>query len=338
MKARYQHETEDGAVQCDLCPHACRLREGQAGICGVRAVRDGVLEALGYGYLSAMQVDPMEKKPLYHFYPGTSVFSVGGWGCNFSCDFCQNWSISQRCERSGSPLAPAEVAQAALRSGAVALAYTYNEPLVGIEFAQDCSRAARSLGLLNVLVTNGYAQSPAAGDILKTTDALNIDIKSMDEDFYRRFCRGRLAPTLAFAQQAARSACHLEITCLLIPGLNDRPENLARLADWVADELGPETPLHLSGYRPGYRMRVAATADADLERAAALCRTRLSYVYLGNTTAETGRDTLCVGCGAVLIQRLGYAVDITGLRDGACAACGRAAPIRMRGNGGGTAA
>ncbi len=326
-EARYWHDAGNGRAACDLCPHACEMGEGQTGRCGVRQRRDGVLEAAGYGRLSSMQPDPIEKKPLYHFHPGATIFSIGGWGCNFSCDFCQNWSISQRADLSAEPVAPEDVVQAARRAGSSSVAFTYNEPLVGIEYALDCSQAARAAGLATVLVTNGYLRPEPGRDILALTDALNIDIKSMNEEFYRRYCKASLAPVLAFARQAAQTGCHVEITCLLIPGLNDAPADVDRLANWISDNLGRHTPLHLSAYFPRYRMNVPPTDAQALETAARLCEQRLDYVYLGNVASHVGRDTLCAKCGAVLIARHGYAIDTVGLLDGVCAACGQIPPI-----------
>jgi pyruvate formate lyase activating enzyme len=326
-EAKYWHAEEDGHVRCDLCPHACRLAEGRAGLCRVRQARGGRLFAAGYGLVSSAHVDPIEKKPLYHYRPGAAVFSVGGWGCNFACDFCQNWTISQAADLGGTPAAPETVVGEARRSGSPGIAYTYNEPLVGCEFVADCARLARDAGLFNVLVTNGYVQPGPAAALLPLIDALNVDVKSMDDAFYRAHCRARLEPVLAFCRQAVAAGRHVEITNLVIPGLNDGDAQVAALAEWVRDELGPAVPLHLSGYHPQYRLRVPATPAATLQRARAICRRALRYVYLGNVIAEEGCDTDCPGCGATLVRRRGYRAAVTGLRDGACAACGRAAEI-----------
>ncbi len=327
-KARHWHaDIDDEGVVCDLCPHACVVRNGCSGRCGVRVARNGMLEAAGYGRLSSMQVDPVEKKPLYHFHPGSSIFSIGGCGCNFSCEFCQNWSISQRVDLSAETVPPDDVVQAALRAESVGIAYTYNEPLVGFEYVLDCSKAARAVGLANVLVTNGYLKLEPAREILAATDALNIDIKSMDDDFYRKYCKASVAPVLDFARLATHTGCHVEITCLLVPGLNDTSADLEKLADWIASELGATTPLHLSAYYPRHKMNLPPTERAVLENAARICQQRLAYVYLGNVSSEMGRDTLCAGCGAVLIGRQGYATDTSGLREGVCASCGRVPPI-----------
>ncbi len=326
--AEYWHSIDGGHVQCDLCPHRCRLGEGKTGLCRVRTAAGGKLNAAAYGLLSSAHIDPIEKKPLYHFRPGSSIFSVGGWGCNFACAFCQNWSISQDVDAGARTCTPEQVVREAVRSGCGSVAYTYNEPLVGFEFVRDCSALARREGLANVLVTNGFVEPAPASELLPLTAALNVDIKSIDEAFYVRHCRGRLAPVLAFCRQAADAGCRLEITNLIIPTLNDAPEQIERLAKWVADRLGDLTPLHLSAYRPEYRMSVPPTPPDALESAWAICRRHLRYVYVGNVRTHDGQDTLCPGCGAVLIRRRGYATELAGLSGGgACSACGRAADV-----------
>jgi pyruvate formate lyase activating enzyme len=327
--AAYWTTQSDGRVACGLCPQRCLLDEGATGKCGVRQVVAGSLAAVCYGMISAAHVDPIEKKPLYHFRPGSSIFSVGGWGCNLSCEFCQNWSISQESPASKTAHSPEAVVAQAVASGSGGIAYTYNEPLIAYEFVADCARVARASGLANVLVTNGYIESSPATELLPLIDALNIDVKSMDNEFYARYCGGGLAPVLAFAKQAVDAGCHVEITNLVIPGLNDGPDLFQALAEWMSAELGESTPLHLSAYRPEYRLRVPPTPGATLEQAYATCSELLAYVYLGNVSSPIGRDTRCPGCGEVLISREGYAASVCGLRDSRCANCGRAADLRL---------
>ena len=213
--ARFWRSAENKIV-CELCPHECRIDEGKSGVCGVRVNKAGVLEAAGYGHLSSAHLDPIEKKPLYHFLPGKMIFSIGGWGCNFACAFCQNWSISQERRLSGAEHSPSEIVSAASRNASMGLAYTYNEPVINFEFLMDCAALVRKAGLANVLVTNGYILRSPAVELLPLVDALNIDIKSMDDLFYRKQCRGTLRPVLDFAAQAVQQACHVEITNLLI--------------------------------------------------------------------------------------------------------------------------
>lgn len=332
--ARYVGADRAGRIVCGLCPHACVLGEGQAGRCHIRAVHAGRLVALGYGRVASAAMDPIEKKPLYHFHPGIGIFSLGGWGCNFACRFCQNWTLSQCAPPPDADfVAPARAIAAAVGAGAPAVAYTYNEPIVGIEYVLDCAVAARAAGLLNVLVTNGYIQHGPATDLLAVTDALNVDIKSMDEAFYQELCGAALRPVLAFCRQCAAAERHLEITHLVIPGRNDRDEQVARLAEWIAGELGPAVVLHLSAYRPEYQYDAPPTTAERLEQLYAVARARLAHVYLGNCATATGRDTLCAGCGQLLVDRRAYRGRVIGLRKDdsgvTCSACGRPAPIRL---------
>ncbi len=328
MQADFAHVLADGRIECGLCPHRCILIEGQVGRCHVRGVRGRRLCALGYGALSATHVDPVEKKPLYHFLPGEQIFSVGGWGCNLACAFCQNWEISQQFPENVPPRTdPAAVVAQALNSGCRMIAYTYNEPLTGFEFVRDCARLARGAGLKNVLVTNGYVEVEPAAELLPLLDALNVDIKSMDDAFYRQQCHASLAPVLRFCQLARRAGCHLELTNLVIPGLNDRPELFDRLAEWVAETLGSVTPLHLSAYHPDYRAQEPPTPVVTLVDARARCRAKLAYVYVGNVASGLGQDTTCPACGATLVMRRGYQIELTGIRKGACAGCKRAVEL-----------
>lgn len=325
--ARYWHKRDDGAVQCELCPHGCAIGEGRVGICGARGMQAGELRALTYGSVSSAHADPIEKKPLHHFHPGATIFSIGSWGCNFRCPFCQNWSISQEITLGAQRVSPEQIADAGAGHGSIGIAYTYNEPLIGAEFVLDCARLARERGLANVLVTNGYVMPGPAAELLPYIDALNIDIKSMDEGFYREQCGGRLQPVLDFCVQAVRAGCHVEITNLVIPGLNDSAGAIRALAEWVASNLGPNTPLHLSAYHPQFKATAPATPPRTLADAHVVCRRILTYVYVGNVRLLEGQDTLCPGCGATQIRRLGYTTEVTGLRDGRCAACGRAADV-----------
>ena len=325
--AEYWQVLPDGLCECLLCPHHCHIREGHAGRCKVRAFFGGELKAMGCGMLSSTHIDPIEKKPLYHFHPGSKIFSVGGWGCNFACSFCQNWTISQDFRKSSTIHVPEQVVSAMKADGCTQIAYTYNEPLVGFEFVRDCSRLVRKVGGTNVLVTNGYCEERPASELWPLIDALNVDIKSMDESFYREHCRGTLAPVLRFCKQAAAAGCHLEITNLVIPGLNDSDDEFQRLASWIRDELGPLTPLHLSAFHPDYRLQAPPTPSEVLLRAHQICRNVLAYVYVGNLPVNNGQNTVCPGCGTTLINRAGYETRIVGLKDQRCVRCGRQADI-----------
>lgn len=327
MKASYWHSSEEHGAECDLCPHRCRISEGATGMCRVRQLEGGELRAVGYGLVSSMNLDPIEKKPLYHFCPGTDIFSVGGWGCNFRCSFCQNWTISQQVVDKGHRISPEGLVAEAKACNSPGIAYTYNEPLVGFEFVRDCATVARSSGLHNVLVTNGYLNAQPAAALLPLIDAVNVDVKSMDDLFYRDHCGGSLAPVLDFAAAARSSDCHVEITNLVIPGLNDTDSHFSSLADWIADALGDTTPLHLSAYRPQYKLDVSATPVESLERAHDLCSTTLKYVYLGNVSSHYGRNTICPECGNTLIDRSGYRGSTVGLDGRSCSECGSPADI-----------
>jgi pyruvate formate lyase activating enzyme len=301
------------------------MAEGRDGRCRVRGVRQGELVALGYGAVSSLQVDPIEKKPLYHYYPGRPIFSVGGWGCNMACSFCQNWTISQHGVSGGRAHTPEAVVDAA--GDSIGIAYTYNEPLVAYEFVADTALLARERGLKNILVTNGHINPDPAAELLPLVDALNIDIKSMNPDFYTKHCGADLAAVLSFAVQAHAAGCHVELTNLVIPTLNSDDDDFRRLAGWVCEALSSDVPLHLSAYRPCYEMDLPATPRQMLERAWEICSESLDYVYLGNVLADRGSDTQCPGCDAVLIQRSGFRARVSGIADGCCTACGRRADV-----------
>ncbi len=324
--ASYWHKHGQNRIRCDLCPQECEIAEGAVGRCRVRGVRDGVLVALGYGRVASLHDDPVEKKPLYHYYPGRTICSVGGWGCNLACRFCQNWSISQQGPpASGRCYAAETIVDAA--AGSLGLAYTYNEPLVGYEFVYDMARLAHARGLKNVLVTNGHINARPAEQLLPFIDALNIDVKSIDADFYREQCGGKLEAVLHFAVQARAAGCHVELTNLVIPSLNDKADHFRRLASWVADTLGADVPLHLSAYRPCFKMDLPATSGRVLEQGWDICSGLLDYVYLGNVLLDKGSDTYCPGCRARLVQRSGFRAQATGIADGRCMSCGRPADV-----------
>jgi pyruvate formate lyase activating enzyme len=268
-------------------------------------------------------MDPVEKKPLHHFFPGQGILSIGGWGCNLACSFCQNWRISQRMGTLESATEPAQVLAMAEAQHSFGIAYTYNEPLVGLEYVLECSRFARERGLKNVLVTNGYVMTGPAAEALAVVDAINLDIKSMDPFFYRSLCKGTLEPVLDFARQAVAAGCWIEVTCLLIPGHNEGVDQVVRLASWIKDNLGVVVPLHLSAYYPQYRMDAPPT-DSDTLKASYLCaREVLPYVYVGNMPGTGWSDTYCPGCGNVLVRRHGYDVVLDGIKDKRCGQCAR---------------
>ncbi len=324
-EAMYYEKLGDGPVRCRLCPHECTIKPGRAGICRQRVNQDGTLVSKIYGRVTSAGMDPIEKKPLYHFHPGEQILSLGTNGCNFACLHCQNWSISQE-DSYTNELSPEDAVRLAADSKSFGIAYTYNEPLIWYEFVLDTSKLARGQGLKNVLVTNGFIQPEPLAELLPFIDALNIDLKSIREEFYKEICKGRLGPVLETAK-VAKKAAHLEVTNLVIPTHNDSDEDLTDLADWIRDNLGPDTPTHLSAYFPRYRLKAPATSSETLLRAHAIFAARLDHVYVGNMMLDKGTDTLCTNCGATLIERRGYSTRVTGLDGRKCAKCGRALNI-----------
>lgn len=316
----------NGQAACDLCPVGCRLRPGQAGPCGTRANRDGVMRPLHYGRVATIALDPIEKKPLYHFHPGRDILSVAAPGCNLHCLFCQNWSLSQRPDAPTRAASPGDLVAAAQAQGSVGLAFTYSEPLVWYEFVRDTARAARAAGLAVVLVTNGYLNPAPLAELLPLVDAANIDLKSMDDRFYRRVCRARLEPVLAAIRQFVAAGVHVELTNLVIPGHNDDDASLDLLVDFVAG-LGRPVPLHFSAYRPAWRLQAPATPAATLLKARERARRRLDWVYLGNVASAEGRDSRCPGCDALLVDRSSYRGEAHLLAGARCPACGAAQPF-----------
>ena len=317
----------DGAVRCVACAHRCLIRAGRPGICRVRENRDGRLVTLVFGQAVAANADPIEKKPLFHVYPGSVAFSIATRGCNFHCLHCQNWAISQA-ERDGlsAPafrLPPEAVVARALAAGSRSIAYTYTEPTVFIEYVVETARLAAQAGLANVLVTNGY-QTPEALDVLAPlVQAANVDLKSFDDRFYRKIVGARLAPVLASLVGMRQRGIWVEVTTLLIPGLNDDPDELSRLAAWIAAELGAETPWHVSRFFPTYRLTdLDPTPVATIERAVSIGRAAgLRHVYSGNL-AEGDEDTRCADCGETLIRRRGFRSVRAALAGGRCVRCG----------------
>lgn len=329
VKAKRWETLSDGKVHCLLCPTSCVIEDGEAGQCRVRRNRRGELYAASYGEITSLAMDPVEKKPLYHYYPGWNILSVGSWGCNFKCGFCQNCEISQFAD-SGRRVAISDLVPAARQTRHnVGLAYTYNEPLIWYEFLLDCGAAIREAGLRNVLVTNGYINPEPLSDLLPLIDAVNMDLKSFNDDFYRRICKGRLKPVLRSAE-AFKEHCHLELTYLLVPGENDDPEETEALARWVAENLGRDTPLHISRFFPRYKWSGQPTPISALAQAREIAKTHLDHVFVGNAELDGASDTYCPGCGKALIRRLGYQISLAGLTsDGRCASCGAHAPVIM---------
>lgn len=317
---------EGDRIRCTLCPKGCLLGPGQTGGCRARQNREGRLESLNYGEVTSVALDPIEKKPLYHFYPGRDILSLGTFGCNFSCRFCQNYSISQERARSRT-ISPEQAVSLARQQpeGTIGLAYTYSEPSVWYEFVRDAARQAHSAGLKNVLVSNGYVSPEPLQELIPFIDAANIDVKAFSDAFYREVCGGSLKPVLQTVE-ALKKSVHVEITTLVVPGLNDSEDEIRELVAWVSG-LGRETPLHLSRYFPTYQMTTPPTPVETLIRARDIARESLHYVYLGNAATNEGHDTACPGCGGVLVSRDNWEVRFELLDQGKCGQCGRPADI-----------
>jgi pyruvate formate lyase activating enzyme len=319
---------QDGAVRCVACAHRCLIRPGRQGICHVRENVDGRLVTHVYARAVAANPDPIEKKPLFHFYPGSVAFSVAAQGCNMHCLHCQNFAISQA-PRAGVSLptfelSPHQILAAAHRHRARSVAYTYTEPTVFLEWVLDSARLVHEAGLANVLVTNGYETTETLDLLAPVIDAANVDLKSFDDAFYRRICGARLAPVLDTLVGMRARGIWIEVTTLLIPGLNDDPGRIAALARWIASELGPETPWHVSRFFPNYQLEnLPPTPVATIECAVEIGRDEgLRHVYSGNV-GGIDDDTICAGCGATLIRRRGYsAAPGPALAGGRCGRCG----------------
>jgi pyruvate formate lyase activating enzyme len=332
---QWWHALDDGRVQCDLCPRDCKLHEGQRGHCFVRMREGDGIVLTTYGRSSGFCIDPIEKKPLNHFYPGTSVLSFGTAGCNLACKFCQNWDISKAkdMDRLMDQASPEAIARAAQAAGCRSAAFTYNDPVIFAEYAMDAADACHALGVKTVAVTAGYIHLEPARAFYAKMDAANVDLKAFTESFYFRQTGAHLQPvldTLAFIHHD--TGCWLEITTLLIPGLNDSPEELTGLSRWVARELGPEVPIHFTAFHPDYKMReIGATPPATLVRAREIALGEgLRYVYTGNVHNHDGDTTFCPGCRAPLIERDWYRIDAYRLTpEGACPDCGHAVAGRF---------
>ncbi len=329
--ARFWQAAEDGSVSCQLCPHRCRIAPGARGRCHARVNRAGTLIAETWGHPVAMQVDPIEKKPLNHFLPGSQILSLGTLGCNLSCRFCQNWELSHPAADgmpAGNEVSPDEVARAAAERRIPAVAATYNEPAVWAEYALDVADACHANGLRMVAVTSGYFSPESRLEFFRKMDAANVDLKSFRDDFYKKWCGARLAPVLETLEAIRQETdCWLEVTTLLIPGLNDSETELDELTAWVAEHLGEDTPLHFSAFHPDGEMRDRPpTPPATLRRARDQARENgLHHVYVGNVRGEEDATaTFCPDCGARLIEREGFRSRLARMDpDGRCQVCGR---------------
>jgi len=325
---RYWHRLDDGRIQCDVCPRDCKLHDGQRGLCFVRKCEDGQIVLTTYGRSSGFCVDPIEKKPLNHFLPGSSVLSFGTAGCNLACKFCQNWDISKSREfdRLCDEASPETIAAAAREAGCASVSFTYNDPVIFLEYAVDTAKACHALGIRTVAVTAGYIHPEARKEFFAHMDAANIDLKAFTEDFYHKLCVGHLEPVLETLKYLKHETdVWFEITTLLIPGHNDSDDELRDLSRWIVTELGADVPLHFSAFHPDYKMTdVPPTPAATLSRARRIALgAGLHYVYTGNVHDTTGGTTYCPNCATPLIVRDWYDIpDYQLSDDGRCPQCG----------------
>jgi pyruvate formate lyase activating enzyme len=320
---------EGQKAHCHLCSFRCLIGASKLGHCNVRKNIDGKLYSLNYHKVCATNVDPIEKKPMYHFQPGSRSFSIATVGCNFRCEFCQNWQISQAALETGridgEAIAPEQIVAAAVRSGCKSIAYTYTEPTIFMELCHDCARPAKERGLANVFVSNGYMTREAIDFAAEWLDGINVDLKAFTDDYYRQLCGARLGPVLdSIAYIARQTKIWIEITTLLLPGQNDSEEELKKLAHWLVTEAGPDVPWHISRFYPQYKYTDSEPTPLEsMEQAAEIGKAEgLRYVYLGNVPGTDGENTYCYNCHTRLIERVGYRIVANRLKDSKCPNCG----------------
>jgi pyruvate formate lyase activating enzyme len=320
----YKNIPQKEKIVCLLCQHYCQLKEGQVGVCGVNKNENSKLKTLVYGHPSALNLDPVEKKPLYHLLPGTTALSLGTVGCNFKCPFCQNWQISQEhtIDKSIS-ISPKRVVEMAKESGAASIAYTYNEPTVFYPYAKDIGLIAKEIGLKNIFVTNGFESAEVVKDMASWLDAANVDLKSWDDAYYKKVLKGGLEAVKETLRSMVREGIWVEVTTLIIEGENDSDEDLKSMASFIADELGVHVPWHLSAFHPDYKMQ-----DHEQTKLQTLLRAKniakeagLHYIYMGNVPVDG--NTYCPDCNTLLIDRTGYSIAQNSLIDGRCPKCNR---------------
>jgi pyruvate formate lyase activating enzyme len=320
-------KTADAGVECALCAHRCRISPSKRGVCGVRENRDGTLYSLVYEALVAENIDPIEKKPLFHVYPGSRSYSIAAMGCNFRCTFCQNHEISQLPRETGEiygrETTPESIVNGAIQANAKTIAYTYTEPTIYFEYAFDIAKLARSRGIRNVFVTNGYMTEQTLETIGPFLDAANIDLKSFRDEFYKKYCGARLQPVLDSLKWMKAHGIWIEITTLLIPGLNDSEEELKQIAEFIGS-LGTDTPWHISRFHPCYKVKTKPPTEINVIHGAVSIgkRSGLKYVYSGNIPGDEGENTFCANCGRELIRRLGYQIIRNELERSSCPHCG----------------
>lgn len=332
MEAKY-YTSENGTVRCSLCPHRCTIAEGKSGICRTRKNVEGKLLAISYGVVSALALDPIEKKPLFHYYPGSKILSLGSVGCNLKCQFCQNHAIAQALEFDFARYSQNVTADSILKraketvgEGNIGVAYTYNEPTVGIEFMLEVAGKVKAKGLKNVMVSNGFIESEPLHELLSVMDAFNIDLKSSTDEFYRSTLGGCIEPVLSTLSEIDKAGKHLEITYLVVPNGNDDRKQFRETCRWIASHLSPKTVLHVTRYFPNYHFNSPPTSLSSVLDLYGIAKEHLSHVYLGNTGMSEYSNTYCYDCGKLMVERRGFQINLTGLsKGGCCTACGRLA-------------
>lgn len=325
MESKYYRKL-NGTVECLLCPQNCIIQDGKYGICMVRKNQNGEIVPENYGKVSALHPDPIEKKPLYHFFPGQAILSIGTFGCNLKCKFCQNYDISQSKVTNllnKETYKTEDIIRIAVEmEDNHGIAYTYNEPIIWFEFVMETATKAHHEGLYNVMVSNGFINEKPLFDLLHVIDAWNVDLKAFTEDFYRKYTSSKLLPVKESIKSIKKAGKHLEITNLVIPGLNDDENRFREMVKWISDETGKDTVLHISRYFPTFRMDIQATPVSTLERFHDIASEYLNYVFLGNVATSTGKDTYCPECNNLIISRSGYSTRINGLTtQGHCSNC-----------------
>ncbi|MDI6785983.1 MAG: AmmeMemoRadiSam system radical SAM enzyme [bacterium] len=320
MKEALFYEVVEDKVKCQLCPHGCLIKENKRGICRGRINKNNKLYSMIYQECSSVSLDPIEKKPLYHFYPGSMILSLGTVGCSFKCQFCQNWHISQT-EVTTNKVSSAQVINIAKRENSIGVSYTYSEPLIWYEYVLETAQLAKQEGLANILVTNGYINEEPLLKLLPYIDGLNIDIKSFKDSFYKKYCGASLEPVLKTVKIAKKHAL-IELTNLVIPGLNDNLEEIEALVEWIYTQVGGDTPLHFSRYYPQYKMNIPPTPIETLKKAYKLALKKLNYVYIGNVVDDESNATYCPNCKKAIIKRSGYHILSIEIKNGICNYCG----------------